>query len=267
MSAINSNKESSIINHNKETDTENNIDSKEGENGYNFLSFDFKTEIKNENKIQAEPLIGNHKTSLDLNEQNLHEFLNYDLINSLNNDLIESNISCSNEDPSIKRNTILDNSGQNSNLNSLDHYIENNDLSKDKSQKKEIKNINKYENIDDFNNNMYNTNFNKNEIEEDKGKNIEKNINDNKINYLNIPLMAPMYIPKKIRVKFEEKKESNKQDINNNLKEKNISYKNVFDFFNTPHLLHFILNEKFKLLQKKQIQSPILISKGIFAFS
>ena len=80
MSAINSNKESSIINHNKETDTEKNIDTKEGENDYNFLSFDFKTEMKNENKIQAEPLIENAKTSLDLNEQNLHEFLNYDLI-------------------------------------------------------------------------------------------------------------------------------------------------------------------------------------------
>ena len=245
MSENNSNKEPSIINHNKEADKENNIDSKEGENDYNFLSFDFKSEIKNGNKIPAEPTIENAKTSFDLNEQNLHEFLNYDLINSLNNDLIESNISCSNEDPSIKRNTILDNSGQNSNLNSLDHYIENNDLSKDKSQKEEIKNINKYENKDGVNNNISDIIFNKNVIKEDKNKNIEKNIND-KIDYLNIPLMAPMYIPKKIRAKFEEKKESNKQDINNNLKEKDIPYKNKFDEENSETLSNFVLNKNYE---------------------
>ena len=176
----------------------------------------------------------------------MHEFLNYDLINSLNNDPIESNINCSNEDSRIKGNNIMGNSNQNLNLNSLDNYIENNDLSKDKSQKEEIENINKYENKDGVNNGVSDTIFNKNEIKEDKDKNIEKNINDNKINYLNIPLMAPMYIPKKIRVKFEEKKESNKQDINNNLKEKNISYKNKFDEESSEPLANLVLNKNYE---------------------
>ena len=240
MSENNSHIETSTINPNKETNTKNNnnIYSKEEENDYKFLSFDFKNEIKNDKvNTQNELLYDNNKTSLDLNEHNLHEFLNYDLINSLNNDLIEpnkSNISCSNTDYSIKGNNILGNKDQNLNLNSLDNFIENNDLSRDKLQTEENKNIK--------NLNKDNTN---NEIKEDKEDKDKNSIKD-KINYLNIPLLAPMYIPKKIRAKFEEKKENNRQDINKNLKERNISCKNKFDKENNELLVNFKLNKNYE---------------------
>ena len=161
-----------------------------------------------------------------------------DLINSLNNDPIEpneSNISYSNTDLSIKGNTTLGNVGQHLNLNSLDNFSENNNLSKDKSQKEENKNINNL-NKDDTNNN---------ETKEDKDKISENSIKEDKINYLNDPLLAPIFIPKKIRAKFEEKKE-NKQDINSKLKEINISYKNKFDEENSEHLNNFSLNQNYE---------------------
>lgn len=226
MSENNSKKEPSITNENKDPSTKNNnnIDSKEEENDYNFLSFDFKTKNQNDNiNIEPEPLFQNTKKSLDLNEQNLHEFLNYDLINSLNNEPFEENISCSKTDSSIKGN-ISDLSDQNSDLNSLDNFSENNYILKEKLQKKE------------------NEKIINNKIKEDKDKNIEKSIND-KINHLNDPLLAPMYIPKKMRA-------NNRQKTRVDLKEKNISCKNKFDEINLDFLINFTLNKNYEAAKK-----------------
>ena len=107
------------------------------------------------------------KNSVDSNEQNLHKFFNYDLINSLNNVPLDLNLSFSNSDSSTKE-CISKNS--NSRNNSSDNIKD--DLS-----------INKSINQD-------------NQINEDK--NIGRIIN-NDFNILNDPKFAPNYIPKRMR--------------------------------------------------------------------
>ena len=155
-------------------------------------------EMNNENSISKiknlrAKKINNPKNSIDSNEQNLHKFFNYDLINSLNNVPLDLNLSFSNSDSSTKE-CISKNSNSNSRNNSSDNIKD--DLS-----------INKSINQD-------------NQINEDKS--IGSIIN-NDFNILNDPKFAPQYIPKKMRnqligkqnEKFFHTKSLNKFDDDN----------------------------------------------------
>ena len=141
-------------------------------------------ESNNENNISKiknlrAKKINNPKNSIDSNEQNLHKFFNYDLINSLNNVSLDLNLSFSNSDSSTKE-CISKNSNSNSRNNSSDNIKD--DLS-----------INKSINQD-------------NQINEDKS--IGSIIN-NDFNILNDPKFAPQYIPKKMRNQLIGKKNEN----------------------------------------------------------
>ena len=146
---------------------------KEKEKVENYSLFG-SNESNNENNISKiknlkDKIFKLPKNSVDSNEQNLHKFFNYDLINSLNNVPLDLNLSFSNSDSSTKE-CISKNSNSNSRNNSSDNIKD--DLS-----------INKSINQD-------------NQINEDK--NIGRIIN-NDFNILNDPKFAPNYIPKRMR--------------------------------------------------------------------
>lgn len=191
------------------------------ENDFDFLLFDEKTDLDN---LSKKFFHENNKHSMDLNEQKLHEFLNYDYFNSLNKPQIDSNKNFDNSNSSISMN-----SDKNS-IWSLDNY-NNNETLNDKSDCFLEENIkNNVNNIIQKDQNMATTSDLKNEYIFNK-KNIDKNDID-KIKILNDPLFAPIFVPKKIRAQLEEQKVNKEKNDNNNKNNKNereIIHSNKFD--------------------------------------
>jgi hypothetical protein len=183
------------------------------EEDYNFSLFDEKT--NNNNISDNSPSSKTKKNMLDLDEQNLHEFLNYDLINSLNNDnQIDSNKYSDHSNSSIKDYTSIT---SDKNLNhSSDNY---NDCTGEENLKND-------DNLNQINSNKF-TNSNLNN--EDINNNNTKNIIINDIKLLNDPLLAPLFIPKKLRDKLVVKNEKEKKHYNNTKKELTIGLINKFD--------------------------------------
>ena len=202
-----------------------NINKIETEEDYDFSLFDEKTDLDN---LSSKFFHENNKHSMDLNEQKLREFLNYDYFNSLNKAQINSNKNFDYSNSSTKE-CISMNSDKNT-IWSLDNY-NNNDTLNDKSDcfwEENIKNnlnnkIQKDLNIStksDLKNNII---FNENNI-------VNNNIDIDKIKILNDPLFAPIFVPKKIRAQLEEKKRN--REINDNIQNKNkreIIHTNKFD--------------------------------------
>ena len=193
----------------------------EKEDDFDFLLFDEKTDLDN---LSKKFFHENNKHSMDLNEQKLHEFLNYDYFNSLNKPQIDSNKNFDNSNSSISMN-----SDKNS-IWSLDNY-NNNETLNDKSDCFLEENIkNNINNIIQKDLNMATTSDLKNEYIFNK-KNIDKNDID-KIKILNDPLFAPIFVPKKIRAQLEEQKVNKEKNDNNNKNNKNereIIHSNKFD--------------------------------------
>ena len=202
-----------------------NINKIETEEDYDFSLFDEKTDLDN---LSSKFFHENNKHSMDLNEQKLREFLNYDYFNSLNKAQINSNKNFDYSNSSTKE-CISMNSDKNT-IWSLDNY-NNNDTLNDKSDcfwEENIKNnlnnkIQKDLNIStksDLKNNII---FNENNI-------VNNNIDIDKIKILNDPLFAPIFVPKKIRAQLEEKKRN--RETNDNIQNKNkreIIHTNKFD--------------------------------------
>ena len=181
-----------------------------------------------------------NKSSVELNltENNLHEFLNQDLIKALNNDSIEPKENLKKTDsPEINANAyILRNSEFNSyssaSSNSLTENVNNTNINLNK--KDDLKN-----NIFDIDNDLpMNQNVDNCEMENDtlpgdiirsldKILDENENIKDN-IEILNNPLFTPMVISKgvndinknKKRIEYNEKLEKKKERKNNLLKNK-----------------------------------------------
>ena len=194
---------------NKKINNENtNVKSYEEGDNYNFSLFDEKT---NNNNIDNSPSSKARKNDLD--EENLHEFLNYDLINSLNNDnQIDSNKYSDHSNSSIKDYTSI-NSDKNLNHSSGNY----NDCTGEQN----------YDNLNQINsNNFTNSNLSNNEA---INNNNTKKIIMNDIKFLNDPLFAPKFIPKKLRNKLAVKNEKEEKQNNNTKKELKIGLKNKFD--------------------------------------
>ena len=198
---------------NKKINNENtNVKSYEEGDNYNFSLFDEKTN----NNIISDNSPSSKAKKNDLDEENLHEFLNYDLINSLNNDnQIDSNKYSDHSNSSIKDYTSI-NSDKNLNHSSGNY----NDCTGEE-------NLQNYDNLNQINSNKFtNSNLNNNEA---INKNNTKNIIKNDIKFLNDPLFAPKFIPKKLRNKLAVKNEKEEKQNNNTKKELKIGLKNKFD--------------------------------------
>ena len=200
-----------------------NINKIETEEDYDFSLFDEKTDLDN---LSSKFFHENNKHSMDLNEQKLREFLNYDYFNSLNKAQINSNKNFDYSNSSTKE-CISMNSDKNT-IWSLDNY-NNNDTLNDKSDcfwEENIKNnlnnkIQKDLNISIKSDLKNNNIFNENDID---------NNDIDKIKILNDPLFAPIFVPKKIRAQLEEKKRN--RETNDNIQNKNkreIIHTNKFD--------------------------------------
>ena len=202
-----------------------NINKIETEEDYDFSLFDEKTDLDN---LSSKFFHENNKHSMDLNEQKLREFLNYDYFNSLNKAQINSNKNFDYSNSSTKE-CISMNSDKNT-IWSLDNY-NNNDTLNDKSDcfwEENIKNnlnnkIQKDLNISTKSDLKNNNIFNENNI-------VNNDIDIDKIKILNDPLFAPIFVPKKIRAQLEEKKRN--RETNDNIQNKNkreIIHTNKFD--------------------------------------
>ena len=244
-------------------------------NTHNCLIYGNKNDFINEDIFFKEKetidinLLYNHKSSIDsnLSYENLHEFLNEDLIKALDNDFMEPDDFNDKSDSSSSNAYISESSNYTSNLNSPEPIV--------KLQKKDEKDLNLPLNkeicnnvkISDANiildvninnninsniNNIENCQANKETIKE-KVNDLDENIKD-KIKMLNDPLFAPMIIPNEENIeKVEEKKREEKEyikDIKKIKKEKkNNSLKNKFGDDVEPIIMLSMTNleEKTKL--------------------
>ena len=202
------------------------------------------------------------KSSIDLNlTENIHEFLNNDLIKALDyDDFVDPEENCENSDSSSSNAYISGSSDYTSKQNSLElnsKVIKNekeiNNLNKDNSiNKNNVINVNN-KNPDIINENNINiNNINNNNIkdnEKEKDEMIDKNIKD-KIEKLNDPLFTPIFIPNEMNNKIiKEKKKKEEENIEKKKEKKNNSLKNKFDDDVEPIIMMTMANmeEKTKL--------------------
>lgn len=195
-----------------------------------------------------------NKSSLDLNlsEKNIHQFLNKDLIKALDCDLVEKEDNNDLSDSSSSNAYISGNSENSTNSNTPEQTIK---LPKNKEDIRI--------NLNDENTNLNKDNQNINNSEHlQKNKNNEENksldnLNDDcfkdKIQLLNDPLFAPIFIPNTINniEKFGPKKENEhkqKENFNNKKNKKKDCLKNKFDDdFESIIMLSMANEEKTKL--------------------
>ena len=242
-----------------------NINEIDKEDDYDFLLFDEKTDLDN---LSKKFFNENNKYSMDLNEQKLNEFLNYDYFNSLNKDQIDSNKNFDNSNSSTKE-YISMNSDKNS-IWSLDNYNNNENLNDkfDCFEEEIIKN-NENNKIQKGLSMSTKSDLNNNDIFNNKN-NIDKNDID-KIKILNDPQFAPVFIPKKLRTQLEEQKGNREKNDNNNkiIRDmKEIIQTNKFDD-NESILLYFInkFEENTKLPLEIRIGDWICLYCNNFNFS
>ena len=218
------------------------------ENDFNYFLFEDKSGSNNENILFKEKAVNNsppldkHKNSIDLNMtgKNLHEFLNEDLIEALDNDLMEPKDACDMSDSNSSNGFFEGSSECTSKANSPEFIIK---------YPKTLKDINMNLNIEnssdknDSNNLDYNYSANRNTInnnnikenyqikeEEDKTLEIEK---QDKIKIIKNSNFTSKFIPEKkynnIKdIKLNEKANSNFEN-GSNKKEKTNPLKNKFD--------------------------------------
>ena len=218
------------------------------ENGFNCLLFEDKSGSINENmfkekEINNSPSLDKHKNSIDLNMtgKKLHEFLNDDLIEAIDNDLMEPKEICDMSDSNSSNGCFEGSSEYTSKANSPEFNIKYPKILKDINMNL---NIESSSDKNDSNNLNYNYSLNRNTInnnnikenyeikeEEDKTLEIEKEDINKIINNSNSNF-ASKFIPEKNNniedLKFNEKKESNFEN-GNNKKEKTNPLKNKFD--------------------------------------
>ena len=229
-----------------------NINKIKKEDDYDFLLFDEKTDLDN---LSKKFFHENNKYPMDLNEQKLNEFLNYDYFNSLNKNQIDSNKNVDNSNSSTKE-CISMNSDKNS-IWSLDNY-NNNETLNDKSDCFGEENIKNNENNKKEKDPKMSTksNLNNKDIFNNKN-NIDKNDID-KIKILNDPQFAPIFVPKKIRIQLEEQKGNREKNDNNNKKhinEREIIHTNKFD--DKESIIWYSINKI-----EKNTKLPFEIRKG-----
>ena len=207
---------------NKSVKNEKNEDeSLNKENDEKFLIYEDDNDCLNrENPFKGKeeknsPHFNRHKNSTDSNltEKNLHKFLNEDLIQAINNDLVDPEDDSDSSECNISNGYITGSSQCTSKANTPELNIRLPKIKKDISMSLNIE--------------PTSDNQTKDDIKED-GPVMDDDIKE-KIQILNDPSFTPMIFPKQINNKFEEKLINKKVDNFENKEKKNNQMKNKFD--------------------------------------
>ena len=178
--------------------------------------------------------INRHKNSTDSNltEKNLHKFLNEDLIQALNNDLVDPEDNSDSSECNISNGYITGSSQCTSKANSPELNIRLPKVKKD---------ISMTLNIENTSDNQIKDDIKENDIVMDDIK--------EKIKILNDPSFTPMIFPQQINNKFEEEVIYKKVDNYEKKEKKNNIMKNKFDDDVEPIMMLSMVNreEKTKL--------------------
>jgi len=178
--------------------------------------------------------INRHKNSTDSNltEKNLHKFLNEDLIQALNNDLVDPEDNSDSSECNISNGYITGSSQCSSKANSPELNIRLPKVKKD---------ISMTLNIENTSDNQIKDDIKENDIVMDDIK--------EKIKILNDPSFTPMIFPQQINNKFEEEVINKKVDNYEKKEKKNNIMKNKFDDDVEPIMMLSMVNreEKTKL--------------------
>ena len=178
--------------------------------------------------------INRHKNSTDSNltEKNLHKFLNEDLIQALNNDLVDPEDNSDSSECNISNGYITGSSQCTSKANSPELNIRLPKVKKD---------ISMTLNIENTSDNQIKDDIKENDIVMDDIK--------EKIKILNDPSFTPMIFPQQINNKFEEEVINKKVDNYEKKEKKNNIMKNKFDDDVEPIMMLSMVNreEKTKL--------------------
>ena len=245
----------------KSTKNENNIDESLNKENYEkcFIYEDDNDRLNEENSLKGKeennsPQIKRHKNSTDSNltEKNLHKFLNEDLIQALNNDLVDPEEHSDSSECDADNGYITGSSQCTSKANSPELNIRLPKITKDISMNLNI------ENKSD------------NQIKEDIKKNdiIMDDIKE-KIKILNDPSFTPMIFPQQIINKYEEDAINKKKDNYEKKEKKNNIMKNKFDDDVEPIMMLSMLNreEKTKLPLELRVGDWICMYCNNFNFS
>ena len=221
------------------------------EDDNDFLNEEISFKGKEENNSSQ---INKHKNSTDSNltEKNLHKFLNEDLIQALNNDLVDPEENSDSSECNISNGYITGSSQCTSKANSPELNIRLPKITKDISMTLNI------ENTSD------------NQIKEDIKEN-ETVMDDikEKIKILNDPSFTPMIFPQQINNKFKEEVINKKGDHYEKKEKKNDIMKNKFDDDVEPIMMLSMVNreEKTKLPLELRVGDWICMYCNNFNFS
>lgn len=198
--------------------------------------------------------INRHKNSTDSNltEKNLHKFLNEDLIQALNNDLVDPEDNSDSSECNISNGYITGSSQCTSKANSPELNIRLPKVKKD---------ISMTLNIENTSDNQIKDNIKENDIVMDDIK--------EKIKILNDPSFTPMIFPQQINNKFEEEVINKKVDNYEKKEKKNNIMKNKFDDDVEPIMMLSMVNreEKTKLPLELRVGDWICMYCNNFNFS
>lgn len=221
------------------------------EDDNDFLNEEISFKGKEENNSSQ---INRHKNSTDSNltEKNLHKFLNEDLIQALNNDLVDPEENSDSSECNISNGYITGSSQCTSKANSPELNIRLPKITKDISMTLNI------ENTSD------------NQIKEDiKEKETVMDDIKEKIKILNDPSFTPMIFPQQINNKFKEEVINKKGDHHEKKEKKNDIMKNKFDDDVEPIMMLSMVNreEKTKLPLELRVGDWICMYCNNFNFS
>jgi len=198
--------------------------------------------------------INRHKNSTDSNltEKNLHKFLNEDLIQALNNDLVDPEDNSDSSECNISNGYITGSSQCTSKANSPELNIRLPKVKKD---------ISMTLNIENTSDNQIKDDIKENDIVMDDIK--------EKIKILNDPSFTPMIFPQQINNKFEEEVINKKVDNYEKKEKKNNIMKNKFDDDVEPIMMLSMVNreEKTKLPLELRVGDWICMYCNNFNFS
>jgi hypothetical protein len=198
--------------------------------------------------------INRHKNSTDSNltEKNLHKFLNEDLIQAINNDLVDPEDNSDSSECNVGDGYITGSSQCTSKANSPELNIRLPKIKKDISMTLNIENTSDNQAKDD--------------IKEDDP--VMDDIKE-KIKILNDPSFTPMIFPQQINNKFEEKSINKKVDNFDKKEKKNNQMKNKFDDDVEPIMMLSMVNreEKTKLPLELRVGDWICMYCNNFNFS
>lgn len=246
---------------NKSTKNENKED--EGLNKENdekcFIYEDDNDSLDEENSFKGKEEknsshIDRHKDSTDSNltEKNLHKFLNEDLIQALNNDLVDPEDNSDSSECNINNGYMTGSSQCTSKANSPELNIRLPKIKKD---------ISMTLNIENTSDNQIKDDIKENEIVMDDIK--------EKIKILNDPSFTPIFFPQQINNKFEEEVINKKVDNYEKKEKKNNIMKNKFDDDVEPIMMLSMVNreEKTKLPLELRVGDWICMYCNNFNFS